>query len=63
MDFATLYEDDVETWAELQVAALRRLAAIPGPWANTVDWENVIEEIEDLGSEKRTSVESLLENA
>jgi hypothetical protein len=63
MDFATLYEDDIETWAELQVAALRRLAEMPGPWANVIDWENVIEEIEDLGSEKRESVESLLENA
>ncbi|HKH35064.1 MAG TPA: DUF29 domain-containing protein [Beijerinckiaceae bacterium] len=63
MDFATLYAEDVETWAELQVAALRRLAATPGPWSNVIDWENVIEEIEDLGSEQRRAVESLLENA
>jgi hypothetical protein len=63
MDFATLYDEDIETWAELQVAALRRLAARPGPWANVIDWENVIEEIDDLGSEKRESVESLVENA
>jgi hypothetical protein len=46
MDFATLYAEDVETWAELQVDALRRLAATPGSWANIIDWENVLEEIE-----------------
>jgi hypothetical protein len=61
LDFATLYEDDIETWAELQVEALRRLAAMPGPWANKIDWENVIEEIEDVGSNQRRAVESLLE--
>lgn len=63
MDFARLYEDDIETWAELQVAALRRLAARPGPWTNAIDWENVIEEVEDLGSDRRRAVQSLLENA
>ena len=63
MDFATLYAEDVETWAELQVDALRRLAATPGSWANIIDWENVLEEIESLGSEQRRAVESLLENA
>jgi Domain of unknown function DUF29 len=63
VDFATLYAEDVETWAELQIEALRRLAAMPGPWANALDWENVIEEIEDLGSGQRRSVESLLVEA
>src|SRR5439155_268668 len=63
LDFAALYEDDTETWAERQVAALRRLAAMPGPWANRIDWENVIEEIQDLGSEQRRAAESLLQNA
>lgn len=61
MDFATLYDEDIETWAETQIAALRRLAREPGPWANLIDWENVIEEIEDLGSERREAVESLME--
>lgn len=63
MDFAKLYDEDIETWAELQVAALRRLAAMPGPWANAIDWENVIEEIKDLGAERRRQVQSFLENA
>jgi hypothetical protein len=63
VDFASLYTEDIETWAEYHVAALRRLAAMPGPWANAIDWENVIEEIEDLGSEQRRAVESLLEKA
>jgi hypothetical protein len=63
MDFATLYEQDVETWAELQIKALRRLASTSGPWTNAIDWENVIEEVEDLGSDQRRAVESLLENA
>ncbi|WP_375462146.1 DUF29 domain-containing protein [uncultured Enterovirga sp.] len=62
MDFATLYEEDIETWAEIQVAALRRLAAIPGPWSNVIDWENVIEEIDDLSSDRKAA-ESLLRNA
>ena len=63
MDFSTLYDEDTETWAELQVVALRRLACTPGPWANAIDWENVIEEVEDLGAERRRAVECLLENA
>ena len=63
MDFATLYEEDPETWAELQVETLRRLAATPGPWANAIDWENVIEEIDGVGSHQRRAVESLLVNA
>ena len=63
MEFSTLYDEDTETWAELQVVALRRLACTPGPWANAIDWENVIEEVEDLGAERRRAVESLLENA
>ena len=60
MNDATLYDQDIEGWAEVQVAALRRLATVSGPWSNVIDWENVIEEIEDLGSERRRSVESLL---
>ena len=63
MDWAAIYEDDIEGWAEAQVAALRRFAATPGPWSNIIDFENVIEEVEDLGSEKRHAVESLLQNA
>jgi len=62
MDFARLYEEDVETWAELQVAALRRLAQTKGPWSNVIDWENVIEEIDDWSSDRRAA-QSLLRNA
>ncbi|HEX2556214.1 MAG TPA: DUF29 domain-containing protein [Microvirga sp.] len=62
MDGGTLFETDIEAWAEVQVEALRRLAATPGPWANALDWDNVIEEIEDLGSERRRAAESLLAN-
>jgi Domain of unknown function DUF29 len=60
MDFATLYAEDVEAWAEVQVEALRRLATMRGPWANAIDLDNVIEEIESLGSEQRRAVEGLL---
>ena len=60
IDFATLYAEDVETWAELQVDALRRLAAAPASWANIIDWENVLEVIESLGSERRRAVEACL---
>ena len=63
MQTVTLFEEDFETWTELQVAALRRIASNSGPWTNTLDWENVIEEIEGLGSDQRRAVESLLENA
>jgi hypothetical protein len=63
MESATLHADDVETWAELQVEALRHLATMQGPWSNALDWENVIEEIESLGSEQRGAVESSLESA
>jgi Domain of unknown function DUF29 len=62
MDFASLYEEDMETWAELQVAALRRLAETKGPWSNVIDWENVIEEINDFSSD-RHAAQSLLRNA
>jgi len=62
IDPATLYDEDVEAWGECQIEALRRLAAMPGPWANAIDWENVVEEIEDAVSAKREAVEGLLEN-
>ena len=44
MTDSALYETDIVAWADRQVAELRRLeeAGI----TNTVDWANVIEEIE-----------------
>ncbi len=48
MDQPTLYDDDIVTWADEQVAALRALAA-RSDLSNAVDWENVIEEIESVG--------------
>ena len=59
---AALYEDDILTWSEQQVAELRRLAAHPA-LTNAVDWENVIEEIESLGRSDLEAVKSLIENA
>ena len=48
MDIASLYDDDIVSWAEQQAAALRELAAKP-ELSNVVDWENLIEEVETLG--------------
>ncbi|MCJ2050970.1 DUF29 domain-containing protein [Methylobacterium sp. J-070] len=59
MDRPSLYDDDIVTWAEEQAAALRVLAA-RSDLSNTVDWENVIEEIETLGRSEIHGVESLL---
>jgi hypothetical protein len=43
-----LYDDDLLLWSERQAALLRRMAA--GERVNDqVDWENVAEEIEDVG--------------
>lgn len=46
------YEDDVYGWALEQAAALRRRAA------NEVDWENVAEEIESLGRQQASELNS-----
>jgi hypothetical protein len=62
MDTATLYDDDIVTWAEQQAAALRELAARP-ELSNAVDWNNIIEEIECLGRSEWRGVESQLTNA
>lgn len=54
----SLYDTDIVTWAERQVAELRRVAA-SAP-SNAVDWENVIEEIECVGRSEWKGVESQL---
>jgi len=57
-----LYETDILEWSELQAALLRRIAA--GERANDqVDWENVVEEIESVGTEQVHAVGSLLMQA
>jgi hypothetical protein len=53
------YESDILLWSERQAQLLRCLAA--GERVNDpVDWENVIEEVESVGSEQLHAVESLL---
>jgi len=54
-----LYDHDALAWAEQQAGLLRRLAA--GERLNeTVDWPNLIEEIEAVGRSELRSCESLL---
>ncbi len=57
-----LYEQDALAWSERQAALLRRLAA--GERVNeSVDWANVIEEVQDVGLSELHGCESLLEQA
>jgi len=50
-----LYTTDDYQWL------LENIELLKGQRFDDVDWENLIEELEDLGSEKRNAVESLLE--
>jgi len=50
-----LYTTDDYQWL------LENIELLKGQRFDGVDWENLIEELEDLGSEKRNAVESLLE--
>jgi hypothetical protein len=61
MTATSLYADDIVTWAEQQVAELRRLASLAP--SNAVDWEKVIEEIECVGRSEWKAIESQLRNA
>jgi hypothetical protein len=58
-----LYERDILEWSEQQAALLRRRAA--GEIINEaeLDWPNIAEEIESVGSEQFHAVESLLVQA
>lgn len=58
-----LYQADVVLWSEQQADLLRRRAA--GELVNDaeLDWPNIAEEIEAVGSEQRHAVESLLVQA
>lgn len=57
-----LYDDDIVTWAEQQVAALRALAARPD-LSDAADWAHVIEGIESSGRSEWKGVVSQLRNA
>jgi hypothetical protein len=58
-----LYDTDVLLWSEQQADLLRRRAA--GGLVNdtALDWPNIAEEIEAVGSEQRHAVEALLVQA
>jgi hypothetical protein len=54
-----LYDRDILSWSEHQADLLRRLAR--GERVNDVDWEHVVEEIENVGLSELHSVESYLD--
>ena len=53
-----LHDRDALAWSLQQAALLRRLAA--GERVNDIDWEHVVEEIEDVGLSELNAVESYL---
>ncbi len=56
------YDTDILVWSERQASLLRRLAQ--GERVNDqVDWENIVEEVESVGSEQLHAVQSLLVQA
>lgn len=57
---ASEYDTDILAWSEHQAALLKRRAT--GELVNEaeLDWPNIAEEIESVGSEQRHAVESLL---
>jgi hypothetical protein len=53
-----LYDSDVLAWSRHQADLLRRVAR--GERVNEVDWEHVVEEIEDVGLSQLNAVRSYL---
>ena len=53
-----LYDRDILAWSQHQAALLRRVAR--GERVNEVDWEHVVEEIEDVGLSLLNAVQSYL---
>lgn len=53
-----LYEDDILLWSEQQADRLRRLAQ--GERVNDLDWEHLVQEVEDLGLSELNAVRSHL---
>lgn len=56
------YDTDILKWTVDQAALLRRLAKGERVNSHEFDWPNIAEEIEDVGSEQRSAVETLLTN-
>ena len=56
-DRSSLYHDDLHAWSQQQAAALLRRDFA------SVDWDNVIEEIDDLGRQERIKWTSYCANA
>jgi hypothetical protein len=54
-----LYDRDALAWSERQAALLRRVAR--GERVNDVDWDHVVEEIEDVGISELNAVQSHLD--
>ncbi|MFL5280343.1 MAG: DUF29 family protein [Rhodopila sp.] len=54
----SLYESDILSWSQRQAELLRHLAH--GERVNDIDWEHVVEEIEDVGMSELHAVESFL---
>ena len=52
------YETDIVEWSDHQAELLRKLAS--GERVNTLDWSNIIEEIESVGQSQVDAVESWL---
>ena len=53
-----LYDRDILVWSQQQADLLRRMAR--GERVNHVDWENLVEEIEDVGRSVLYAVQSYL---
>ncbi|GAA0603619.1 hypothetical protein GCM10009416_46530 [Craurococcus roseus] len=53
-----LYHTDILGWSKAQAERLRRVAT--GELVNDVDWEHVIEEVEDVGNSQLSAVKSHL---
>lgn len=60
MDRRSLYDEDIYAWAQQQAATLRRLGETCHDLPNELDLENVSEEIEDLGSNRKDAAESFI---
>lgn len=56
------YDTDILLWSERQAALLREMAEGRRIHHAELDWPNLAEQIEDVGNEQRSAVESLLAN-